>query len=250
MDKSIDDHELIFRWADYIKPILKNPDVHIRDKAIIAVAWESHPEPLELHQLSFGDLEDKGDKIAIQYPGPYGGERIVEISGAMPYSKKWIREEHPVTERVAGDANPLEEAPPETSLWVQLNSNESIPYQEFTAVPERASKCTDVPAQFTFSDLLLSRAILIALKLGQSNSAFQERFGCGLDGLTKLRRIVDGDGLREGVRPHLPIQCPECGELTPQYQACLWCGTSANDLVSDPDWLPDFDWSPLTIDKS
>jgi len=116
MQEPNDDHGKILRWEDHIVPLLKHPGVYSRDKALAAVAWEPHARASELHQLRYGDVEDLGDHMTVLITGPKGHDRKLALCGSMPYLKKWVQEEHPVTETLAADVDPLEEADPSTPI--------------------------------------------------------------------------------------------------------------------------------------
>jgi integrase len=88
MDEPNDDQRKVLCWEDHIVPILEHPDIHIRDKALVAVAWESHARASELHRLRYGDVEDLGDHMTILITGPKGHNRKLALYGSMPYLKK------------------------------------------------------------------------------------------------------------------------------------------------------------------
>jgi len=225
MQEPNDDQGTILRWEDHIVPVLKHPNIHIRDKALIAVAWESHARPSELHQLSFGDLEDRGDHMAILLTRKDGHERLLTLCGSMPHLKKWIQAEHPVTELLTAETDPLEEAAPETPVWAHTHRNRIISSLQLRAVTKRACEYADVPTEFTLYDIRRSRAKLLAIQLGLRTPALRERFGWGPHKRKEFVETFEDDGLNEDVRPQPPIQCPDCGAWTPQHQPCLWCGT-------------------------
>lgn len=161
-----DDPGTIVRWEDHIVPILEHPDIHARAKALVAVAWESQARPAELHRLRFGDLQDRGDHIAILLTRRDGRERLLTLYRSMPYLKRWVQAEHPVTEQLAPDADPLEKSPPETPIWTQIHSNTQIPFAQFGGIMKRAFACANGPTGFTLHHLRRSRAILLALHSG------------------------------------------------------------------------------------
>lgn len=224
MQEPNDDQGTILRWEDHIVPILEHPNIHIRDKALIAVQWEVHARPSELHQLSFGDVEDRGDHMAILLTSRDGHERLLTLCGSMPYLKKWIQAEHPVKELLTSDADPLEEATPETPVWAQTHSNRIISSLQLRGVTYRACTHADVPVEFTLYDIRRSRAKLLAVQLGLRTPTLRDRFGWGPHKRKEFVETFDDDGLHEDVRPRPPINCPECGAWTPPHQACLWCG--------------------------
>lgn len=225
MQEPNDDQGTILRWEDHIVPILEHPDIHIRDKAVIAVAWESHARTSELHQLSFDDLEDRGDHMAILLTRPDGRERLLTLCGSMPYLKKWVQVEHPVTELLVGNADPVEQAAPETPVWTHTHSNKEISLNQFRLITRRACKRAEIPAEFTLYDIRRSRAKQLAVQLGLRTPALRERFGWGPHKRKEFVETFDEDGLNDDVRPRPPIQCPDCGAWTPPHQPCLWCGT-------------------------
>jgi len=224
MQEPNDDQWTILRWEDHIVPILEHPNIHIRDKALIAVQWESHARLSELHRLSFGDVEDRGDHMAILLTRPDGRERLLILCGSMPYLKKWVQAEHPVAELLTGDADPLEEAATETPVWTTTHSNKDISSVQLRSIMKRACECADVPTEFTLHDIRRSRAKLLAVQLGLRTPALRERFGWGPHKRKEFVETLEDDGLNEDVRPRPPIKCPECGAWTPPHQPCLWCG--------------------------
>jgi integrase len=219
-----DDQGTIVRWDDHIVPILEHPDIHIRDKALLAVAWESHARLSELQRLTFGDVEDRGDHIAILLTQRNGRERLLTLYGSMPYFKRWVQAEHSVTELLVSNADPLEEAPPETPIWTHLGANKRIHSTLLNEITNRACELADVPTKFTMHDIRRSRAILLAVQLGLRTSALQERFGFGPQKQEAFVKTFEIDGSHEDDGPGSPIKCPDCGAWVPQHQPCLWCG--------------------------
>ena len=224
MQEPNSDQGTILHWEDHIVPILEHSNIHIRDKALIAVQWESHARLSELYRLRFGDVEDKGDHMAILLTRPDGCERVLTLCASMPYLKRWVQAEHPAAELLAGDTDPLEEAAPETPVWTQTYSNKAISSFQFRSIMKRACECADVPEEFTLYDIRRSRAKLLAIQFGLRTPALRERFGWGPHKRKEFVETFEDDGLNEDVRPRSPIQCPDCGAWTPQHQPCLWCG--------------------------
>lgn len=226
MQEPNDDQGTILRWEDHIVPILEHSDIHIRDKALVAVAWESHARPSELHQLSFGDVEDRSDHMAVLLTRPDGRERLLTLCGSIPYLKRWVQAEHPVAELHASNTDSLEEAAPETPVWTQTRSNKRISSAQLRLITKRACKCAQVPTEFTLYDIRRSRAKQLAVQLGLRTPALRERFGWEPHKRKEFVETFEDDGLNEDVRPRPPVKCPDCGAWTPQHQPCLWCGTS------------------------
>lgn len=226
MHEPIDAQGMILRWEDHIVPILEHPDIHIRDKSLVAVAWESHARPSELHRLNFGDLEDRGDHVLMSLTGPDGCDRLLTLCGSMPYLKRWVQAEHPVTDLLAPDADPLGDTAPETPVWAQTQSNTRIPFAQLGAITKRACAYANVPTEFTLYHIRRSRAILLAAQLGLRAPVLRERFGWGPQMRMGSVESLEDDGFSEEFKPRRPIQCPDCGAWAPLHQPCLWCGTS------------------------
>ncbi|WP_178915422.1 tyrosine-type recombinase/integrase [Natronomonas gomsonensis] len=219
-----DDQWKILRWEDHIVPILEHPNIHIRDKALIAVQWELHARSSELHRLSFGDLEDRGDHMNILLTRPNDRKRLLPLCGSMPYLKKWVQAEHPVAELLTEDADPLEEAAPETPIWTTIHSNKDLSMAQLRSIIRRACKSADVPREITLHDIRRSRAKRLAVQLGLRTPALRERFGWEPHKHKQFVETFQDEDLNGGVRPRPPIKCPECGAWTPPHQPCLWCG--------------------------
>jgi len=221
-----DDQGKILRWEDHIVPILEHPDIHIRDKALVAVSWESHPRPSELRRLTFGDVEDEGSFMTVNLTGPHGRDRQLVLRGSMPYLKKWLQE-HPVNIRLSTDAEPLEEAAPTTPIWTQERNNESLSSAQFLAIPARVHERVGIRADVTLHNIRHSRAKLLALQLGLRTPVLRERFGWTTDELRDAVERNEDDSLNADVESSVPIQCPNCGEWKLQHQPCLWCGADS-----------------------
>lgn len=226
MHEPNDNQSSILRWEEHIVPILKHSDIHIRDKSLLAVAWESYARPSELHRLSFGDLEDRGNYVLLSLTGPDGCDRLLTLYGSMPYLKRWVQAEHPVTDLLAPDADPLEHAAPETPIWTQTQSTTQIPFTQLRAITKRACACANVPTEFTLHDIRRSRAILLDARLGPNASIFWEQFGWEPKIRTEFFETLEDDSFSEEFKPRHPIQCSDCGAWAPLHHPCLWCGTS------------------------
>ena len=225
MQEPNDDQGTILRWDDHIVPILEHPDIHIRDKALIAVQWELHAEPSELHQLCFNDVEDWGEFMILNISGSKRLDRGLTICGSMPYLKKWLQA-HPVTELLATDAEPLEDAAPSTTVWTQTRRNEHLSSKQFLTITERARERADVTTEVTLHNIRRSRAKLLALQIGFTDPSLRERFGWTANERRNLvEQEKDTAGLGEDTKPHDPVRCLDCGSWTPPHRPCIWCGT-------------------------
>ncbi|MUW13309.1 tyrosine-type recombinase/integrase [Halorubrum sp. CBA1125] len=226
MTEPNDDQGTMVRWEDHIAPILEHPDIHIRNKALVAVAWESHARPSELHRLTFGDVEDRGDHVAILITRRDGQKRLLTLDESMPYFKQWVQAEHPVTEWLAPDADPLEDASSEMPIWTQIDSNKRIPYMMLYDITNRACERSDVPTKFTLHDIRRSRAKLLIAQSGLRAHRLRELFGWGPQVPKELIETAEDGDLDEDSRPQLCIRCPNCGVWTLRNRPCIWCGLS------------------------
>lgn len=220
------DQRRILRWEDHIVPILEHPDISIRSKALVAVAWESCALASELGQLRYGDVEDLGDRMTILITGPKDHDRKLTLYGSMPYLKKWVREGHPVTEAFTADADPLEEADPSTPLWTEKLSNKQLLPLLVLNIPEEVCKKAGVTRKVTLHDIRHSRVKLLASKHGLDPSILRARFGWCENEYRDLAEPVEGECLDEEIKPSAPVRCPNCGAWAPRHQPCLWCGVN------------------------
>lgn len=223
MQEPNDDQWTMLRWDDHIVPILQHPDIHIRDKALLVVAWESHARRGELLNLRFGDVEDRGDHLAILLTHPTGRDRSLVLVGSMPYLKRWmVHKEHPVAERLAEDADPLEEAPSDTPVWTYINSNKDTSLLSLRAITGRACQRGDVPKEFTLYDIRRSRAKMLAHEFGLG-SALRQRFGWASHKPEEFVELDEEPSPDGEIKPSTPIRCSNCGAWTPRHQPCIWC---------------------------
>lgn len=170
-------------------------------------------------------MEDRGDHLAISLTHLNGQERILPLYGSMPYLKRWVQPEHPITESLAPDADPLKDAAPETSIWTLTRSNTRISYRMLKSIPKRVSTRANVPAEVTLHDIRRSRAKLLAGQSGLRAGCLRELFGW-VPGMAKEAVETVEDDCNKDIRPRPPVRCPNCGAWTPQKRPCIWCGPS------------------------
>ena len=166
MQELNDDQGTILRWEDHIVPILEHSDIHIRDKALVAVAWDVFPQLTELHHLSFGDLEDEGDYMTVRLTNRRGHNRRLALHKSTSYLRKLIEEEHPVNEPLESDAVTLEKADPETPLWTETWGIKPLSSTRLQAILKEASERADVSAEITLNNIRRSRAFLLVTESG------------------------------------------------------------------------------------
>lgn len=161
-----DEQGTILCWEDHIVPILEHPDVHIRDKALIAVAWEISPREIELHQLSFGDVEDNDEYMSILLTGPGGRDRRLPLHKSTSYLREWLQVEHPVNAFLTTDAESLEDADPDTPVWTYTVTNERLSSDSLRRFTKRASNRADVTTDVTLHDIRQSRVFSLISESG------------------------------------------------------------------------------------
>jgi len=166
MQEANDDQGTLLRWEDHIVPILEHPDIRIRDKAIVAVAWDVFARPTELHQVRFSDLEDEGDYMTVRLTNRRGHDRKRILPKSTSYVRKLIEEVHPVNELLDSDAVTLEKADPETPLWTARRESKRLPLKQLHAIPKGASERADVSADVALTNIRRSRVFLLATESG------------------------------------------------------------------------------------
>ena len=166
MHEPNDDQGMMLRWEDHIVPILKHPNIHIRDKALIAVAWEVYSRPTELHRLTFGNVQDKGDHMIIRLTGLRGRDRQLIIDKSTPYLREWMQDSHPVTKWSTADVESLVDADPDTPIWTYTAENERLASDALRRITKRASERADVSADVTLNNIRRSRVFLLVAESG------------------------------------------------------------------------------------
>jgi integrase len=161
MPEPNDEQRSILCWGDHIEPILEHPGIHVRDKALLAVAWEAFPGPTDLHRLSFGDLEDNGDYMTILFTGRGGRDRRVRVHKSTPYLRELLQEEHPANAFLSADAEPLEDADPDTPVWAHTVTNERLSADSLRRITELASNRADVTTDVTLYNIRRSRVLSV-----------------------------------------------------------------------------------------
>lgn len=145
------------RWDDHIEPILEHPDIPIREKALVAVTWDSHPKVSELHRLNFANIEDAGQFMTITITSQKGGDRKLTIFDSVPHLKEWLQA-HPVNEEIAADADPLADAAADTPLWTETQQNKRLSMAQLQQITEQAGKRANIESKISPKAIRRSRA--------------------------------------------------------------------------------------------
>jgi integrase len=212
----------MLEWEENVKPMIdscRNP----RDKALIAVAFDSGARSGELQDPEVGDVSDHEHGLQIHLDGRMG-QRSVTLIPSVPYLNRWLSE-HPGSD----DAS----AP----LWSKLSSPEEISYRLFNNIFKDAADRVGVTKPVTPTNFRKSNATYLAKqgvnqayiedrqgrKRGSEATAFYiAKFGGEADD-----RYAEIHGLEvetEEAETHAPLECPRCNKQTPADEDfCVWC---------------------------
>jgi integrase len=199
----------------------KNP----RDKAFVALLWETGARIGELIDLTVSDIEDREHGKKVTLDGKTGSRRLPLVE-SVPYLNKWLNE-HP---------NPEPEAP----LWckIQQAGDEGLSYRYIRdKILRRTLKEADVDKPSNPHHYRHSRASYLANELTESalnawfgwaqGSDVPARYvhlsGRDIDGkYDALHGIVDEEDEEDD---EAVVECPRCDELNePDAAFCYRCG--------------------------
>jgi len=142
-------------WDEHILPVLNNAK-YARNKAAVAVDWDSGTRSGEFRSMKVGDVGDHKYGKEITVNGRQG-QRSVTLITSVPYLQRWL-EVHP-----KGDD-------PEAPLWCDLDTGREVSYkmkQKMLEKPvERAVKNGDLkkPSKMGFTRMRKSSASYLARK--------------------------------------------------------------------------------------
>lgn len=236
----------ILRWSDVTRLIESRAKNNHRDPAILAIQWSSGARPeSELWNLTWGDVEDRGDHILLSIPeDTKTGARDVYLYVGAPYLRRW-REFHP-----ARDGGGITDSTP---IWTKLTRNESISYTQYAYPFYRARDAVEIAKPCNPRNFRRSRASILASRREINQVDLENHFGWerGSDAAAhyisafagetgKHIAAADGHPVDEAnTRAEIaPIKCLECGEYTPRHrETCLWCPAPVEASVDEQDTL-------------
>ncbi len=225
----IPDKTKMWWWDEHILPVLNNAK-YARNKAAVAVDWDSGTRSGEFRSMKVGDVGDHKYGKEITVNGRQG-QRSVTLITSVPYLQRWL-EVHP-----KGDD-------PEAPLWCDLDTGREVSYkmkQKMLRKPvERAVKNGDLkkPSKMGFTRMRKSSASYLARK--NVSQHHLERHHGWVENSDEARRYIivfAEDTAREVARAHGmdvsadeiadigPVECPRCQRETPRDKVqCMWCG--------------------------
>jgi integrase len=206
-----------------------------RDKALIAILWETGARIGELIDVTVGDIEDRKHGMKITIDGKTGSRRLPLVE-SVPYLNKWLNE-HP---------NPTKDAP----LWCKIQQgtpDDQLGYRYIRSkVLERSMDDAEIDKPSNPHHYRHSRASHLATKMTEAELC--EWFGWvqGSDVPAKyvhlsgrdidnkydaMHGIVDEEEDEE--EPNV-VECPRCDELNePDAAFCYKCGFALTDDARD-----------------
>jgi len=110
----IPDKTKMWWWDEHILPVLNNAK-YARNKAAVAVDWDSGTRSGEFRSMKVGDVGDHKYGKEITVNGRQG-QRSVTLITSVPYLQRWL-EVHP-----KGDD-------PEAPLWCDLDTGREVSYK-------------------------------------------------------------------------------------------------------------------------
>ena len=220
----------MLRWEDDVIPMI-DACRNSRDKALIAVAFDSGARSGEIQDLTIRDVNDHDYGLQIMVDGKTG-QRAVTLIPSVPYLQRWLSD-HPA---------PSDNRAP---LWSKLDDAEEISYRCFLNIFERAGKKANVTKPTTPTNFRKSNATYLAEK-GLNEAFINDRQGRarGSDATAHYvarfgGRAEDEYARMQGVEidqkepePIGPIKCPRCGNDTPRHEpACVHCQQALDHAV-------------------
>ena len=226
----------MLRWDEDVVPMIETVS-NMRDRALIAVAFDAGPRAGELLDLCVGDVSDGKHGKQLSLDGKQG-QRSVTLFLGDGHLSQWLAA-HP-----SGNSD--------DPLWCQLSDgSQDLSYQRCNDVIKRAGEKAGIDKPITFTNFRKSSASRLARR-GCSQVALERHHGWarGSDVAGRYIAIFDEDVDRELARAHgldvdetsedpvATIDCPRCGEPTPNDRPfCMHCQAAtdveASQVIDD-----------------
>ncbi|WP_049986559.1 site-specific integrase [Halobellus rufus] len=211
-------------WEDHIEPMIKNAH-HLRDKAAIAVAWDSGARSEEFCGLRVGDVSDHEHGMKISVDGKTG-ERSFLLTTATSYLLQWLNV-HPASND------------PTAPLWCKLNAPEDTSYRMKLKMLKKPARRAGIEhTDITFRRMRKSSASYLASQ-NVNQAHLEDHHGwkrgsniasryIAVFGEANDREIARAHGVdvqTEEHEPLAPVTCTRCRNETPRNESfCVWCG--------------------------
>ncbi|KDE59577.1 integrase [Halostagnicola sp. A56] len=220
----------MLRWDEEILPMI-DACSNLRDRALIALAWDLGPRPYELFDLTPKQITDHKYGLQVTVNGKTGRRSPVLIP-SVPYVQRWL-EVHP------GDRN--------DPLFCALNSPREISNNRIRDILKEKARKADVERPVTPSNFRKSSASHLASQ-GVSQAHLEDHHGWtrGSDiasryisvfGDANDREIARAHGIDVGEDEHedlAPVPCPSCDRDNPRdSDVCVWCGRALSQRALD-----------------
>jgi integrase len=215
----------MLEWEADVKPMIDEAR-NSRDKALIAVAFDSGARSGELEDLTVSDVNDHEHGLQIMVDGKKG-QRSVTLIPSVPYLNRWLSD-HPAPDQ------------PDAPLWSKLTKAEPISYRLFNDAFKDAAKRAGVTKPVTPTNFRKSNATYLARK-GMPQAFIEDRQGrkrgsdatahyvakFGGEADTTYAKMHGIDVEEDETEPIGPVQCPRCEKETPRDEDnCVWCNQS------------------------
>lgn len=218
----------MLRWEDDVRPML-NECHNLRDRAIIALAWDLGPRPGELYNLSIGSFADHEHGLQVTVQGKRG-QRSPLLIPSVTFVQQWL------------NAHPGDD--PEDPLWTRIKQPEAITPQRIRDMLKERAKEAGVTKPVTPRNFRKSSATYLASQ-GVSQAHLEDHHGWvrGSSIAARYIAVFDEANDREIARAHgLDVSeesgtddgpgrltCPRCERTTPADEdTCVWCGQAVS----------------------
>jgi site-specific recombinase XerD len=203
---------------------------HVRDKCMLAVAFESGMRPSELLQLNVGSLsfDDKGVKVRIRKGKT--GERTIRIIASSSLLARYM-ETHPFSMN------------PDSPLWLtdaNNHQNMRMSYVAWSRIIKAAARKAGITDKRKMHHYCMRHGAATEMAKFLTDSEMKVRFGWTMaspmtavyvhlsarDIEPKLEQIYSGKPVEPARPEFVPTVCPKCHERSaPGLDYCGRCGT-------------------------
>lgn len=220
----------MLRWEHDVLPMI-DACSNLRDRALIALAWDLGPRPYELFDLTPKQITGHKYGLQVTVDGKQGRRSPVLIP-AVPYVQRWL-EVHP-----GGSGDPL---------WCNLNSGDEVTNNRIRDVLKEKARKADVERAVTPSNFRKSSASHLASQ-GVSQAHLEDHHGWtrGSDIAARYVSVFAEANDREIAAAHgvdvqedepddlSPVTCPSCDRESPRdSDVCVWCGRALSQRAID-----------------